>query len=68
VKAEREVGPARTLQLSMGPNLLLDSPTDSQQGRIDSLGFRGAPGAHAAKRTFSGSGTSSPLSIMSANT
>jgi hypothetical protein len=30
VEAEREVGPARTLQLSMGPNLLLECPTEPQ--------------------------------------
>jgi hypothetical protein len=39
-----------------------------KQRRVDSLGLRGAPDTHAAKRTFSGSGTSSPLSIISADT
>jgi hypothetical protein len=68
VKAECEVGPTLALQLSMGSNLLLERPTEPQQGRIDSFGPGRAPNAHAAKRTFSGWGTSSPLSIMSANT
>ena len=37
VKAECKVGPARALQLSMGPNLLLERPTDPQQGRMHPL-------------------------------
>src|ERR1035437_3054511 len=68
VKTKSEVGPAWILHLSMGPDLFLERPTDAQQGRVDSSGLSRAPCAHAANRTLSGSGISSPLSIMSANT
>lgn len=62
VKGEGEVGTAGTLQFSVGADLLLERPSDPHQGCIDSFGFGGTPRAHAANRTFSGAGTSSPLS------
>ena len=68
VEAEREVPPAWPLQLSARAHLLLQRPADSEQRSVDSSGFRCAPGAHAANKTFSGCGISSPLSIMSART
>jgi len=68
VETECEVGPTGSLQFPMGTNLFLERPAKAHQGRIYSLGLGGAPSAHAANRTFSGAGTSSPLSIMSAST
>ena len=68
VKTEGEVRPTRPLQFSMRADLLLERPSESYQTRVNSLGLRRAPDAHAANKTFSGAGTSSPLSIMSART
>ena len=67
VKAECEVGPA-SLKLAVGSDLLRQRPVDPQQSCIDFFCVGGAPWTHAANRTFNGAGTSSPLSIMSANT
>ena len=68
VEAEREVPPAWPLQLSVRAHLLLQRPADSEQRSVDPSGLRCAPGAHAANKTFSGCGISSPLSIISART
>ena len=68
VKTESEVRPTQSLHFPMRADLFLERPTEPYQSRVDSLGLRGAPDAHAANKTFNGAGTSSPLSIMSART
>lgn len=68
MEAKGEVSPARTLKLSVRSDLLSERPSKAQQSSVNSFGFRRVPDAHAAKSTFSGPGTSSLFSIMSANT
>jgi hypothetical protein len=52
----------------VGADLFLQRPAETQESSVDPLRLGCAPDAHAAKSALSGAGTSSPLSIMSANT
>jgi len=68
VEAKGKVPPPGPLEFPMRSDLLFQRPSQAQQGGVHTFGFSGVPDAHAAKSTFSGPGTSSPLSIMSAST
>jgi hypothetical protein len=68
MKTKREAWPPRPLQLPVRSDLLFERPARPQQCGVDALGLGRAPYAHAANRTRRASGTSSPLSIMSAKT
>jgi len=66
VETESEIAPARPVQFAMRAYLFPKRPSDTQQRGVDAPCLCRAPHAHAANNTLRGSGTSSPLSIMSA--
>src|ERR1022692_2834702 len=68
VKAKRKITLTGLLKFSVRSDLLFQGPAETEERGVNPPGLGGAPNAQAANKAFSGSGTSSPLATMSANT